>query len=155
MLMLLSALATEPAHAAKTQVGTKKKLGVGVSGGIPNSFTMKYYLKPKSGIAVHVGLSLFWGSALRVQYEQDFWNIGNWAWGKLDMDFNVGVMSWMSLSNFSLLPGAGGGVGVHLRFKDVPAEVFIDNAVYVYPTAFLNNTRGLSYVGGAGGRWYF
>lgn len=154
MLMLLTALATAPAMAGKTEVGTNKKVGIGATVGSPHAFTAKWYLNPNAGIALFVGVRPLWGGAVRVSYQQDFWNIGNWSWGKLDMGWQAGVIAWGGLGN-PLLPGAGGGVGAHLRFKSVPAEVFVDHAAYVYPTGFWSDARGVGYVGSLGGRWYF
>ena len=155
--MLLLALAlTNDAHAKKTQVGTEKTTGIGVNLGSPNAFTAKFWMKPKKAVSVTAGVyPLSLGTAMvRVQYEQVFYTIGNWNWGKLDLYWNAGVGSNVTVVGLGLQPGVGGGVSALIRFKAVPAEVFVDNSIYAYP-AWLTPSFDTSYVGGVGGRWYF
>jgi hypothetical protein len=156
MLLLALSLATQDAHAGKSEVGTSKTTGIGVNLGYPNAFTAKLYFKPKSGMSVTAGAypGGLGTAMVRVQYEQVFYTIGNWDWGKLDLYWNAGVGSNVTIVGLNLQPGIGGGVSALLRFKDVPAEVFVDNSIYVYPALF-SAAFDTGYVGGLGGRWYF
>jgi len=156
MLLLALTLSTGDAYAQKkkTEVGTSKTTGIGVNLGSPNAFTAKFWLKPKAGVSLTVGKYFLGSTLVRVQYEQVFYTIGNWDWGKLDLYWNAGGGTRVALVGLAFQPGVGGGVSAMIRFKDVPAEVFIDNSIYLYP-AFASAAFNYGYVGGFGGRWYF
>ncbi len=156
MLLLALSLMTHDAHAAKTEVGHEKTIGVGVNLGYPNAFSGKFWFNPDAGISLTAGAypGRLGTALVRVAYEQVFYTIGDWDWGKLDLYWNAGVASNITIVGAVLQPGAGGGVSVMIRFKDAPAEVFVNNAIYLYPALF-GASFDYGYVGGFGGRWYF
>ncbi|MCB9758674.1 MAG: hypothetical protein H6739_02440 [Alphaproteobacteria bacterium] len=158
LLLCLTAHAQEtgtPAAVSGTEAGTTKKLGVGATVGYPHQVTLKYAINDKAGIAGYLGAntSIDW-AMLRVQWEQDFYNIGDWGFGRLDIFWQAGVV--LRIQPDAIGPGGGGGAGARLRFKEVPAEVFGEHGIYGFPTAALD--RDLAWIGitsSYGGRWYF
>lgn len=152
-LLLLTAL--QPASA--TEVGSTKTLGLGVEGGLPAGFTLKYWLGPKSGLSLHAGL---WGIAamqVRGQYESEFVEFFDLDFGRLGMYWFAGAQTNLVITSTGGL-GAGplGGVGVSLQFHNAPAEVFVETGASVgYWTGGGATGLWISGVGSAGGRWYF
>ncbi len=147
--------------AAASEVATEKRLGVGVaSGPFAISATGKYYLSDKSGISAYLGTSGVY-HGLRANFESEFLEIQEWDFARLDLYWDAGidfgVWTWFgSAAHF----GIGGGVGIELQFNDVPASVFVDAGLGVYPVCSGAGAgyTGACLVGGrgaAGGRWYF
>ncbi|MES2641586.1 MAG: hypothetical protein V4850_18995 [Myxococcota bacterium] len=146
-----------------SDVATTKKFGIGVaSGPFAISATGKFYLSEKSGIAAYLGSSGIYHGA-RVNFESEFVEFGDWDFGRLDMywDAGVDVGLWTYFGYTGAQIGVGGGVGIELQFNKVPASVFVDVGLGVYP---LNLCSGygayagfclISPRGAAGGRWYF
>ena len=163
MLTLALALSVSDARAddahtqaAGTEVGTSKTVGIGFLLGQPNLFTAKFWLDEQSAVSVAAGAytNNLDRLLVRVQYGRTFYTIGDWDWGILDLYWNVGAGTNLDLSGTVWQPGAGGGVSAMIRFKDAPAEVFVDNSIYLYPGLFSAAFES-GYVGGIGGRWYF
>lgn len=151
-------LATSLAHA--TDVGTTRRLGLGLNLGWPEEITGKYWLDEQSGVAVGVGAFAFRWFAVRAQYERDLMDLAQWDWGLADVYWDVGV-------RFDAYPGyyySGGGVGVgpyggvagRIRFHEVPVEGFVGPDVgfgfitytQIDPVRFWINVN-------AGARYYF
>jgi hypothetical protein len=159
-LALVTALTT---NANASDVATTKKLGVGVATGpFAISATGKYYLSDKVGISAYLGTSGVY-HGLRANFEMEFWPIHDWNFGRLDMYWDAGVDAglWTYFGYTGAQVGLGGGVGAELQFEKVPASVFVDVGLGVYP---LNLCSGygayagfclVSPRGAAGGRWYF
>jgi hypothetical protein len=151
--VLLSALT---ASAKTTEVGTDKKFGLGVQLGSPITLTGKYWLDDQGGVAFHVGTWFGFYNEARVQYERQFVQFGDWDFGDLGMYWHAGVASrlWTVTGydgDFSL--GPSGGVAGELRFKDVPAAVFVEVGSAIYVLGHEYSWWDYSYA--AGGRWYF
>lgn len=166
--MLLALVLSSVTADAATDIGTEKKFGIGVATGAPLlSLTGKYYLTERSGIVGYAGTTFF-SHALRVGYQAPIHTWGeNWSWGQLPLywhvDAEVGVWTYLGSG---IQVGAGGGVGLALQFAKVPAELFTEVGIGVYPLNYCNisypgipgSTRALCIVapfGAAGARWYF
>lgn len=160
-LLLLSGLALA------TEVGKTELFGIGASTGWPGaiSVTGKYYFNQKIGLAAFLGTSVV-VSGLQAQVEGEFYEIKDWSWARLPLLWFAGVdLGITSYHNGRLDDGiyphigAYGGVGAALQFHSVPAEVFVQAGIALYP---VNGCSGFAYglclangVGRAGGRWYF
>jgi hypothetical protein len=160
MLLLMLELANA------TEVGKGKVFGIGATTGYPAiAVTGKYYLNQKTGIAAFLGTTVFYHQ-LQVEYQSEFLEIHDWDFARFPIYWFAGLdLGLTSLVNgsldFTLYPKIGviGGVGVALQFHDVPAEVFVESGLGIYP---LNGCDGFYYaaclpgvMGHAGGRWYF
>ena len=153
MLSLLVALTTSDAVAGDApEAGTSKKFGIGLNLGYPHGVNGKYWLKKNSGVGFYGGAGVLYGLSGHVAYEQNFWEIGDWDWARLNLYWNVGGVGGLRWSG--LLGGAGGGVGATMRFKAVPAEAFIHHHSYIPVTLFSSNVY-YGHLTFAGGRWYF
>jgi len=152
MLSLLLALSAAEAADAP-EAGTSKQFGLGVSLGYPHGVNGKYWLNKKGGVGFYGGAGLLYGLSGHVAYEQNFWQIGDWDWARLNMYWNVGGIGGLGVGR-GALGAVGGGVGATMRFKAVPAEAFVHHHSYIPVTYFSSQT----YYGQttfAGGRWYF
>lgn len=159
---MLTALALSAVvHAS--DIGESKKFGIGVaSGPMAISATGKFYLNQKSGISAYLGTSGTY-HGLRANFESEFVEFAEWSFARLDMywdaGLDAGLFSWWGYTGAQL--GVGGGVGVELQFSKVPAHVFVDVGLGVYPLNFCNTYTAYSGLcliqprGAAGGRWYF
>ena len=165
MLTLLLALSlTDAAHA--TEVGTYKKLGLGVATGLPYvSLTGKIYLTDEAGFAGYVGTE-FEAHYVRVAYQREFKELQNWDWSRLDMYWQLGLDAGIQTQNFGYVGGylmPYGGLGAELQFHEVPAQVFLElglgpSVLNTYCHAAGKVNDGLCWVdvnGAFGGRWYF
>ncbi len=146
---LLFALATAQA----TEVGTAKTFGLGFQGGVPATFTGKYWFNDLGGVSFHVGTVAAVYLEGRVQIEQRFFDIGNWSFADLALYWNAGVStrSWLG-SSTGLSIGPTGGVGAEMRFHTVPAGVFVETDAQYYLVDAASVPLGIA--SGAGGRWY-
>lgn len=152
-IVLLSALT---AAAETSEVGHGKNFGIGVQLGSPVTFTGKYWFDEKGGAAFHVGTWFGYYFEGRVQYERQFVTFGDWDFGDVGMYWHAGVTTryWLLAGyadSFSL--GPSGGVAGELRFKPVPAAVFIETGLSV--NVLGHNASWIGYNYAAGGRWYF
>ena len=159
-LLLLSHFA----HA--TDIGTDKKLGLGVAFGDPYiSFNMKYWLNEKSGLTANIGTNIFY-SEVRVGYESNIHTFGeDWGFAQLPLYWFGAVDVGLYTPGFRAYPrfGVGGGAGVALQFEDVPAEVFATAGLSVGYTGGCSDVYGgfapitciVQPIGQLGGRWYF
>lgn len=159
LLLLLSA----PADAS--DVGSPNKFGIGVASG-PSAidFTGKYYFNEKAGLAFYAGTSFVYHN-VRVNYESEIKTFVEWPWAEFVMYWDAGVDAelWTFYgSTFEV--GVGGGVGVELQFEKVPAQVFVDAGLGVYPVNYCSGITASTGVpcfgwvqgrGAAGARWYF
>jgi len=152
-LLLMSGLAIA---GGTTEVGHGKNFGLGVQAGSPSTFTGKFWLDEQGGVAFHAGTWFGYYFEGRVQYERQFVQFGDWDFGDLGMYWHAGVATryWTVVGVAAdLSVGPSGGVAAELRFKDVPAAVFVEVGTQVL---VLGNDNGwLGYNSGAGGRWYF
>lgn len=162
-LLVLSSLAIA---GPRTEVGAGKNFGIGIETGWVNCFTGKYFLADNQGIAFHVG-----GSALglgggyteaRVQYEMRVLEFFDWKFADFGGYWDAGVVTryWLLSSVTDPLQlGATGGVGVEMRFKDVPAAVYGETDARLYligpATGTFAGIRQFGAVSTIGGRWYF
>ncbi len=150
-LAFLAALGA--AQAADTPVGHGNNFGIGADVGTANpKFTGKYWFDDQGGLAFFVGAPLWGYLDGRVQYERQFVQFGDWDFADLGMYWDAGVAT--ILWDTGMLAGPSGGVGAEMRFKDVPAAVYVENDVQLY---FYNQTgyNSFGYIGSLGGRWYF
>ena len=153
-LLLLSTLAS----AGTTEVGHGKNFGIGVGLGVPFTFTGKAWFTEQHALSFHVGMSF--GSYLggRVQYEGRVAEFADWPFADFGLYWDLGVFtrSWVfaNYSNYFQL-GPTGGVGAELRFKDVPAAVFIESDLQLNALGHTTSFAWMNFEGGAGGRWYF
>jgi hypothetical protein len=159
MLTFLALVATANA----SDVATEKKFGIGVaSGPMAISVTGKYYFSDKAGVSAYLGTSGLY-TGLRANFEDEFVTFHEWDFGRLDMywdaGLDVGLLSYYGVGGFEL--GVGGGVGVELQFEKVPASVFVDAGLGIWPlngATYVDGFPGFGLVsprGAAGGRWYF
>ena len=156
MLATLVLLLCLSANAETPEVGHGKNFGIGVQLGAPITFTGKYWMNEQGGVAFHAGTSFGLYYEGRVQYERQFVQFGDWDFADLGMYWHAGVASrfWTipTISNeFSL--GPSGGVAGEMRFKSVPAAVFLEVGTAIYVLG--HNYSWWSYSYAAGGRWYF
>jgi hypothetical protein len=152
------------AFAQASDVGTVKKLGLGVATGpFFASVTGKYYLSDKVGISAYLGTNGFY-HGIRANFEMEFVEFHEWDFGRLDMYWDAGVDAGLYTSVFYTSLGyggelgVGGGVGVELQFSNVPASVFVDAGLGIHPICGSLSLSGFCLVqgrGAAGGRWYF
>lgn len=159
---MLTALALSTLVQA-SEIGTTKKFGIGVaSGPMAISATGKYYFNDRAGLSFYAGTSGLYHGA-RVNFESEIVEFADWDWATFGMYWDAGVdlglYSWWGYAGANV--GVGGGVGVELQFAEVPAQVFVDAGLGVYPVNFCNvytSYAGFCLVsprGAAGGRWYF
>jgi hypothetical protein len=150
LLSMLLALSTAQA----TEVGHSKTFGLGLQAGVPATFTGKYWVNDKGGVAFHIGA--FSGLYLdgRIQVEQRFYDLGDWSFAHLGLYWDAGVITrlWTTTSGGVSL-GPTGGVGAEMRFHTVPAAVFAETNFQYY--LLDAGTLSVAYTSGAGGRWYF
>ncbi len=152
-LVLLSALT---AAAETTEVGHGKNFGIGVQLGSPLTVTGKYWLNESGGIVFHAGTWFGTFYEGRLQYESQFVQFGDWDFGDVGMYWHAGLATryWVipTITN-ELSLGPSGGVGGELRFKPVPAAVFVEVGAAVYVLGHTYSWWDYSYA--LGGRWYF
>lgn len=145
------------------EIGTRYKLGIGVSAGFPPSLTARYLADPRRGVAVHLAPTMVTtGLQLRVQYEQRVAELRTWAFGSLGLTWNVGVLAAVVFGQEvgiqPVRPGITTGLGVELSFGVAPAAVFAEVSPVLYPLDLIPATRsaflpaGLTLIVGA--RWY-
>lgn len=152
--MFFALLFSGLALASQTEVGNGKNFGLGFQLGAPTTFTGKLWFNDASGGSFHVGTwfgSYFEG---RVQYEQRFVQFGDWNFADLGMYWAAGISThyWIWAGNEFQI-GVCGGVGAEMRFKEVPAAVFLETEVGVNILGF--EYYPVTFTSGAGGRWYF
>ncbi|MDP2317432.1 MAG: hypothetical protein Q8P41_31395 [Pseudomonadota bacterium] len=158
--MLLTLALTSLAQAS--DVATTKKFGIGVASGPTGiAATGKFYLTDKAGISGYIGTS-GWYHGFRANFEMEFYEIESWDFGRLDLYWDVGVDLGLWTWGVSTgLVGVGGGVGIELQFEKVPASVFVDAGLGIYPVNAYDTIgpkAGFGLIaprGAAGGRWYF
>jgi hypothetical protein len=155
MLASLLLLATT-ALAEPPEIAHGKDFGIGLQLGSPITFTGKYWFDDKGGLAFHVGTWFAMYYEGRVQYERQFVQFGDWDFGDLGMYFHGGVATryWTVpgvAHEFSMGPSAG--AAGELRFKPVPAAVFVEMGTAVYVVGHDYSWVSINYA--AGGRWYF
>jgi hypothetical protein len=164
---LLTALLLASNFAHATEVARGKQFGIGPSatGDTIISVTGKYWFNEKMGLSFHAGTSGAYHGA-RGSIEGEFVEFGDWPFARFAMYWAAGIDAGVNTA-FTLAPevGVGGGVGVTLQFHDVPAEVFVDAGLSVYPLNYCTiNACGFGYGFGyglvqlrpaVGGRWYF
>lgn len=144
-------LATALTSADATEVGRDKTLGLGLTVGFPTALTGKYWLNEKVGVTGYLGS--FWGQsiALRVQGDFEVAELADVGWSRIAL---YGVAGGQLYTARDVL-GLGGvvGVGGVMQFHNVPAEVFVEPAVFIGTVT----DSGLAFqpAGVAGGRWYF
>lgn len=162
--MLAILLAATLAHASDSEVGTRRRFGLGIAAGFPSSVTMKVLFDRKNGVALHVGPTLVTtGLHLRLQFEQRATELTSWDWGTLGLSWNLGVSVNLVFGTVAAqLPvryGVLAGVGLDLRLEPVPVAAFVELSPVIYPielaapepSPFL--PAGVIVV--AGGRFYF
>ena len=159
-LLLLSHLAN-----AGSEVGSVKKLGVGVTTGDPYiGVTGKYWVSDDSGFAVYVGSAVVYHTA-KVSFQSNFLTVGeDWSFGRLPIYWHADAVAGLyTVPNYvAPVVAVGGGAGTALQFQAVPAEVFGELGLAAGYNGFCANNAAL--VGAAcffrplvsfGGRWYF
>jgi hypothetical protein len=149
--------------AQASDVGTSKRIGVGVATG-PGILdaTGKYYLNDKMGISAYLGTSFSY-HMLRGNFEMEFVELADWDFARMDMYWDAGIDLGLHTA-YGFVDGQfglGGGVGVELQFHEVPAHVFVDVGLGVNPLNFCDIYEApggfclIAPRGAAGGRWYF
>ncbi len=160
-LFLLSSLAVA---GPRTEVGADKNFGIGVELGFYYSFTGKYFFGDNSGLAFCVGGSpLGYGYTNgRVQYEGRVLEFADWKFADFGGYWNAGLASriWLDSAIASAVQvGPTGGVGVELRFKDVPAAVYGETDFRLWlvgpKTGTYDGINQFLLTPLVGGRWYF
>lgn len=157
-------LLTHLAHAG-SDVGTKLKLGVGVTTGDPYfGVTAKYWLNDKAGLSVYAGTAFVYHT-VKVAYQQNFLTVGeDWSFGRLPIYWHADVMAGLyTVPNYvSPVLAVGGGAGTALQFQAVPAEVFAEvglaGGYNGFCASYANIATAACFVrplASAGGRWYF
>ncbi|MCB9674914.1 MAG: hypothetical protein H6737_07340 [Alphaproteobacteria bacterium] len=154
LLLLLSAFAED----RKTEVAWRKPFGIGAHLGVPFSFTAKWWIDEKSGVAAHVGFYFANYFEGRVQYERWLVELADWPFGDfgLYVDGGLTTRAWLNpIWRGTAQIGPHAGVGVDLRFKDYPVEVYAEVNGQVL---LLSSPPGGPLVGiaaGPGARYYF
>ncbi len=150
---LFVAAAVTPAHAV--EIGTDRKLGVGVgAGNFSNSFTAKWWLGRRAAVQAFAGLSA-WGISINADYVVNMGTFLNRPFGKLfwGIGGGVGAVKYALSGNAaSLITMCGvGQVGFH--FKRFPLELIADFRPTYIVGDFIGGFR--PGYGGAAARWYF
>jgi hypothetical protein len=156
MLTSLALFSVLTASAATTEVGHGKNFGIGVQMGSPVTVTGKYWMDDQGGVAFHAGTWFGFYNEGRVQYERQFVQFGDWDFADLGMYWHAGVFArlWTLTGYESLFSlGPSGGVAGEMRFKEVPAAVFLEAGSAVMVLGHDHSWLSLNYA--AGGRWYF
>ncbi len=153
-LLLLTTLSTAQA----TEVGNGKNFGIGAGVGLPFTFTGKAWFSDQHALAFHVGMRFNAYLGGRVQYEGRVVEFADWPFADFGLYWDAGVFTrswifWAGSNNLQL--GPTGGVGVELRFKDVPAAVYVESDLQMNVMGHDGDLGWMSFEGGAGGRWYF
>jgi hypothetical protein len=140
MLLALALFATS-AH-AESEVGTARKLGVGVSfgNGIIGA-TGKYWFSPTIGVAGYLGNAVEL-QQLRANFEMDIFTIRDTEFGSFDLYWLAGLDLGVWLKPGLAAPkfGAGAGIGVNLKLADFPGDIFLDVGLGGYPVDFCGQT---------------
>lgn len=165
-LVLLSSLAIA---GPRTEVGDTKNFGAGVQVGWPMTGTVKYFMGDNKGISAHLG-GWFLGVGyveMRGQYEHRVLEFADWKFADLGGYWDAGPCARLLLIPEAIYSYDGGtfqigvsaGVGAEMRFKDVPAAVFVETDFRIYFLGPSNSELpGFTNWGlptAAGGRWYF
>ena len=158
-LMLAGALALSclllSTSAMAGQIGTSKKIGIGLGGGTMTSgFTAKLYLSQKTAIQGVVGVSS-WGTSVGVDFIKEFkplWKprFGQLIWG---VGAGAGALLYNVGKDSATIIGVSGVIQLGWHFESVPIELITDWR----PTFYIGDyIGGLSFNGGGGAiRWYF
>ncbi len=133
-------------------IGTSKKIGVGVGGGtLSSGLSGKMYLKEDFAVQATVGAG--WGTAIGVDVVKEF-PINEYEPGRLFWGAGAGAGTWLVSGYGGNIFAVSGIVQLGWHFKDMPLEVTTD----IRPTFFTGDYlySGL-YLGGGGGavRYYF
>lgn len=146
-----------------TEVGTDKKVGLGVMLGFPSSLTMKAYLHPKVALSLHLG-GYWFGLHGRTQLEFEIAELQDWKFARFDLYGIVGGGTDLVLygpasrgSVATARPEAHAGAGVELQFHDQPAAVYMEVMPVFWFMSFSPAWPGwpVGVYAGTGGRWYF
>lgn len=159
MLLLLAA---GTARAGETEVGTTRRLGIGVAAGFPTAATLKLHVKPTVGLTLHVGPTLVSaGLHVRLQAEHLPARLRRWTWGELRLGWQGGVavelLFGTAAGRTSARPAVLVGVGAELRLVPVPVGLFAELSPMLFPADVAPATPtgfqpfGLTLV--VGGRW--
>lgn len=131
---LALSLLVDPAAAA-TEVGTARKFGLGAASG--NGFISaagKYWLKPAIGVSAYLGNGGLL-QQVRANFEVDLFTARDTELGKFDVYWLAGVDGgvWLYPGFASGKLGFGTGLGVDLKFHDMPLDAFVDVGLGGYP----------------------
>jgi hypothetical protein len=139
------------ASALAQEVGSGKKLGLGLAGGYyTNDFTVKYYLSPTSAVQAFVGGYNFEGAGFAADYVVEKWDLTKIDAGRLFFGAGGGADFW-SWGDYSAL-GIHAVLELGWHFKEFPLEIVADWR----PSFFFGDFAGFGERGGHGAiRWYF
>lgn len=163
---MLYALLLSSSFAHATEVAIDKKFGLGVATGVPYlNVTMKYYLNDKSGIAAYAGSSILYHD-LRAAWQSEFVEAANWSWARLPIYWQAGIDVGLWTASYGYASGrlgVFGGAGGALQFHNVPAEVFVEASIGVFPVnGYCTDSNVVADAvcwvqpgTTVGGRWYF
>jgi hypothetical protein len=161
---VLTALVVSSLALADSEVGTKRKFGIGAEFGSGTYLNVsgKYWLGEKPGIAFHAGTSFIYHE-VGARFEDTFYE-GQWFdWA--DMPFywwagvDLGLYSYLGYSAPQV--GVSGGAAAALQFTGFPGEAFVQAGLGLYPLNYCSGLGGLGAAclvqgrGTAGFRYYF
>ncbi len=163
---------------AESEIGSAKRVGVGLVVGDPNvGATGKFWMNDKSGVAVFLGTSvvevipqLRLNYAMRGSFESEYLTVGeDWTFGQLSLywhvDVDVGAYFLASDESYARV-AVGGGAGNALQLGRLPLEAYVNVGALVgyngycvaHPSLQTALLPALCYVrvtASVGVRWYF
>jgi hypothetical protein len=157
-LPIFLSLLHSPAH-AESEVGTARKLGLGLSfGNGIIGVAGKYWLSPTVGVSGYLGNAIQL-QQLRANFEMDIFTVRDTEFGRFDLYWLAGIdAGFWAFPGFQAGKfGAGAGLGVNLKLGDFPADIFLDVGLGVYPADFCSSTNSclLQPRADLGARYYF
>lgn len=156
MLSLLATALLVSSSAAAAEIGSAKRLGIGLGGGTTTSgLTAKYYLAPTSAVQVFVGQRLKYGNSISADYIMEFGPLAKAAPGKLFWGAGVGagLLMYNRDKHRSNLVAISGVLQIGWHFSQFPLELIADWR----PTFYIGDYDDGLWLGGGGGaiRWFF
>ena len=135
---LLVALVGGAAVAAETEVGTTRRLGIGLAAGFPTAATLKLHVRPEIGLSLHLGPTLVSsGLHVRIQAEHLPARLRRWSWGELRLGWQGGVavelLFGAAAGRTSARPAVLVGVGAELRLVPAPVGLFAELSPMLFP----------------------
>ena len=152
---LIFLLVSVSSASAKTDIGTEKKLGVGIGGGsLTYGLSVKSFMDEKSAIIASLGAN--YGFSAEAGYLRTVMSLYEGPTGNVDLSVGGTAMVWMwdTPGVSQTIFGGRGILEFSFKFATMPLEITAEWGPAFFTGA--GTFAGL-YLGGGGGafRWYF